>query len=236
MNVELHSRLMKASVLAAIFGGVALMWTASGALPGAARTSAAIGKFHRVAEPATVKNRPATFFFMSALFCPYCAAERWAIVEALGRFGTWNGLRPATSTGGIDGFTALPTYDFFHASYESPFVRFTHTDVADAAGRPLQHLSVAETNVVNRYDPHGGIPFLLIDGAFVQLDSGYSPGLLANKTFVQMRVAIRHETALGRTIEQEANVLSALICIGNGERPAKVCTAPAVRGLIALAR
>ncbi len=227
---------MKAPIFAAVFVGVAFTWVASSTPPATARTSATIGKFHRVAESLTVKSKRATFLFMSALFCPYCAAERWAIVEALRRFGSWNGLRPATSTGGIDGFVALPTYDFFHASYKSPFLRFTHTDVADAAGRPLQHLSVAETHAVNRYDPGGGIPFLLIDGAFVQLDSGYSPGLLSGKTFAQVQDAIRHRTALGRTIVHEANVLSALICVGDGEQPAKVCATPAVRRLTASVR
>jgi hypothetical protein len=197
---------------------------------------ASIGKFQRVASPTVRKSGPATFFFMSALFCPYCAAERWAIVESLQRFGSWSNLGPSKSTGGTDGFAALPTYDFLRASYTSRYVDFTARDIADAQGHPLQRLDAAQQTLVNRYDPKGGFPFLIIDGSYVQTDSGYPPGLLVDKTFAQVRSAIRRETPLGRAIKQEADLLTALLCIGDGDRPARVCGASPVRALVARAR
>ena len=49
-----------------------------------------LGKFMHVTDISI--NRPSgkcLVFFMGAEFCPFCAAERWAIVGALDRFGKW---------------------------------------------------------------------------------------------------------------------------------------------------
>jgi hypothetical protein len=220
-----------AIVLASVLGSLAV-----GTRDAWANSPASVGKFQRVATPVVHKNGQAPFFFMSALFCPYCAAERWAIVETLQRFGSWSNLEPSTSTSGIDSFAALPTYDFLHASYTSRFVDFTARDVADAQGHPLQKMDAAQQALVNRFDPKGGFPFLIIDGAYVQTDSGYPPGLLAHKTFAQVQSAIRHDTSLGRAIKQESDILTALLCIGDGNRPTGVCSAAAVRSLVLQAR
>ena len=35
---------------------------------------------------------------MGAEYCPYCAAERWSMIVALGRFGTFSGLQTMRSS------------------------------------------------------------------------------------------------------------------------------------------
>ncbi len=196
----------------------------------------AVGGFQRVAEPAVSRDKPASVFFMSALYCPFCAAERWALADALARFGSWSNLKPALSTGGVDGFSALPTYDFLHAHYTSRLVIFTAKDIADTDGRPLQTLTSQEKTAVDRYDPRGSIPFVIVDDAFVQLGSGYSPGLLVNKRFDEVRADSKRGTPVGEAIRHEADVLTALICLGDGGKPPNVCRAPAVEALGAQAR
>ncbi|HUX87500.1 MAG TPA: DUF929 family protein [Chloroflexota bacterium] len=193
----------------------------------------AIGNFQRVADPAVSPGQPVPVFFLSALYCPFCGAERWALVEALGRFGTWSNLNPSQSTAGVDGIAAVPTYDFVHARYTSRYVAFNARDVADAQGNPLQPLQPEERTLVNRYNPDGGIPFLLIDGAFAQVSSGYSPGLLAGKSFSQVKSDLTAKAADGQAIQHEADVISALICVTDGGQPQNVCDAPAVRALMA---
>ncbi|HUX85490.1 MAG TPA: DUF929 family protein [Chloroflexota bacterium] len=195
--------------------------------------SPAIGNFQRVADPAVTPGQPVPVFFLSALYCPFCGAERWALVDALGRFGTWSNLNPSQSTAGVDGIAAVPTYDFVHAHYNSRYAAFTPRDVADAQGNPLEPLQPEERTLVNRYDPDGGIPFLMIDGAFTQLSSGYSPGLLAGKSFAQVQGEVTSNTADGQAIHHEADVITALICEADGGQPRNVCDAPSVRALMA---
>jgi len=195
--------------------------------------SPAIGNFQRVADPAVTPGQPVPVFFLSALYCPFCGAERWALVDALGRFGTWSNLNPSQSTAGVDGIAAVPTYDFVHAHYTSHYVAFTPRDVADAQGNPLEPLQLGEQSLVNRFNPDGGIPFLLIDGAFAQLSSGYSPGLLAGKSFAQVQGEVTSHTADGQAIQHEADVITALICFADGRQPQNVCGTSTVQALVA---
>lgn len=171
-------------------------------------------------------------FFLSALYCPFCGAERWAIVDALGRFGTWQNLNPSQSTAGVDGIAAVPTYDFVHAAYTSSYVAFVARDAADAQGNPLQPLQPGERDLVNRYDREGGIPLLVVDGAFTQVSSGYSPGLLAGKSFEEIHAGLGGGSVAAVAIHHEADVLSALICYADGGQPRDVCAAPAVRAIV----
>ncbi len=196
-------------------------------VPGEA--AGAIGNFTRVAQPSVTPGRPVTVFLLSALYCPFCAAERWALVDALGRFGTWSSLAPAESTSGVEGFSAIPTYNFVHARYTSRWVAFTARDVQDAQGRPLQPLAPNEAALVNRFDPDGGIPFLLIAGAFAEHGSGYSPGLLVHKSFDQVRSDLAAGAPDGAAIRHEADIVTALICFADKDTPATACGTPAVR-------
>jgi hypothetical protein len=68
------------------------------------------GKFQVVSETPWQGDR-VRVFFLGAQFCPFCAAERWALVGALERFGTLTGYAPETHTPGMAGFQLVPTYD-----------------------------------------------------------------------------------------------------------------------------
>jgi thiol-disulfide isomerase/thioredoxin len=48
-----------------------------------------LGKFVEVSKDTIRRDGKLLVFFMGAEYCPYCAAERWAIVRALQRFGRW---------------------------------------------------------------------------------------------------------------------------------------------------
>jgi len=58
--------------------------------------------------------------YIGAEYCPYCAAERWALIVALGRFGTFSGLQTTTSSS-TDIYPNTPTFTFRGATYTSDF-------------------------------------------------------------------------------------------------------------------
>jgi thiol-disulfide isomerase/thioredoxin len=71
-------------------------------------------------------------FFLSAGFCPYCAAERWAIVEGLRKFGEWKELIENNHKANTnEKFLNIPTFDFSHFKYESSFVEFRGNKISD---------------------------------------------------------------------------------------------------------
>ena len=48
--------------------------------------------------PLSIKGKSPAMLYYGAEYCPYCAAERWGIVAALARFGTWSGLKITASS------------------------------------------------------------------------------------------------------------------------------------------
>ena len=70
---------------------------------------------------ATVNGGPPlpVVFFYGAEFAPYAAAERWPLILALSRFGTFNqlGLMQSSST---TAFANLSTFTFWKVSYVEP--------------------------------------------------------------------------------------------------------------------
>ena len=47
--------------------------------------------------PLTANGKP-EMLYMGAEYCPYCAAERWSMIVALSRFGTFSGLSTVHSS------------------------------------------------------------------------------------------------------------------------------------------
>src|SRR5438876_6623085 len=66
----------------------------------AAHPPAALGGFRHVATRPWLDHGKPVVLYVGAQYCPFCAAERWALVLALSRFGHWAGLRPMRSTAG----------------------------------------------------------------------------------------------------------------------------------------
>jgi hypothetical protein len=57
------------------------------------------------------------------------------------------------------------------------------------------------------------IPFLLIDGQFMQVGSGYSPQLVAGMDHVKIKADLENPASLsGNAIRTEREDISALIC------------------------
>ncbi len=193
-----------------------------------------LGGFQQVADQAVLVQGRLPVLFVSAQYCIFCAAERWALVDALDRFGTLSQISPSQSAI-VDGVNApIPTYDFTRAQFASPVVDFQHVDVADQNGNPLQQLSAAQQSMLDRYDPRGGIPFLDIGNTYVQVSSGYAPSLLQGLSFAQVQHALTDPAStVGQTIHLEGTRITALICKLASSAPQAVCQDPAVQADLA---
>jgi hypothetical protein len=189
-----------------------------------------LGGFQQVADQAVLVQGRLPVLFVSAQYCVFCAAERWALVDALERFGTLSQITSSQSAI-VDGVSApLPTYDLTQAQLASSVVDFQHVDVADQHGNALQQLTAAQQSRLDRYDPRGGIPFLDIGDAYVQVSSGYAPSLLQGLSFTQVKQDLADPTStVGQTIHQEGARITALICQLDSLAPQAVCQDPAVQ-------
>lgn len=178
-------------------------------------------------------RRPASgtrpyLLYVGAEFCPFCAAERWAIITALSRFGTFSGLSLITSSSS-DVFPNTPTFTFLNASYRSSYLTFTSREVEDRNQQALQTLTSQEAALDSRYNSGGYIPFILIDNRYYQVSSAYSPALLQGQTWSRIATGLRNPSdGTTKAILGEANIISAAICNSDGQRPATVCRSSGV--------
>jgi hypothetical protein len=190
--------------------------------------------------PVTSDGKPQVLY-IGAEYCPYCAAERWPLVVALSRFGTFSGLGLSTSSAS-DVFPSTPTFTFHGSTYASDLISFagveTNTNELTASGdgyEPMdtptaEQLRLMQTFNVPPYTSQAGsIPFLLIGNRFVVSGASYPPDILQGKTWQQIADALSDPTSpIAKQVLAAANMLTTSICELTGGEPSNVCTAPGV--------
>jgi hypothetical protein len=190
-------------------------------------------------SPLTSGGKPEVLY-IGAEYCPFCGAQRWAMIVALSRFGTFSGLSTVHSSS-IDVYPNTPTWTFYKSTYTSKYLTFspveTTTNVPDSKSSSgyvnLQTPTPAQEALWTKYTPGGSIPFIDIGGKYVQVGNlqPYGPQDLQGKSWDQVAAALRDPSS---TIAQgaigNANYMTAAICEATGNQPASACT-PTIKSL-----
>lgn len=194
-----------------------------------------------VKAPALTADGKPKMLYVGAEYCPFCAAQRWGVMVALSRFGTWSNLG-ATTSSASDVYPNTPTLSFHGAGYTSKYVTFagyeTQTNTAsNGQYAPLDTLPPADQQLLSTYDqpPYvasdaaGSIPFLDIAGQYIGSGASYSPQMLAGKTREQIASRLANPAdPIAQAVDGTANLITAAVCKTTGGQPANVCTAPGV--------
>lgn len=171
--------------------------------------------------------------YVGAEYCPFCAAERWGVVVALSRFGTFAHLGQ-TASSPSDAHPNTATLSFHGATYTSSSIAFVgkETESNQVQGKsyaPLDTLTAAQTAIVNKYGG-GGIPFIDIGGKYTVSGASYNPDVLQAKTHAQIAAALSDPTSpIARGVDGTANLVTAAICQSTSQQPATVCQAGGVQ-------
>ncbi|HEY3879299.1 MAG TPA: DUF929 family protein, partial [Trebonia sp.] len=183
--------------------------------------------------------------YIGAEYCPYCAAERWGMIVALSRFGTFKGLATIRSAerngaGTAEPFPLTATFTFVNASYTSKYLTFTSveelTNIPDKATggyTPLQTPTAAQQALIQKYDAanQGAIPFIDYGNKFMSVGASYNPGVLSGLSWTQIAGDLSTpSSAVAQGVLGTANYATAAICGLTGDQPATACT-PAVKAL-----
>ncbi|MBI4451021.1 DUF929 family protein [Candidatus Woesearchaeota archaeon] len=191
-----------------------------------------IGGFYKIRNDPVLQNDKPVVVFVGAEFCPFCATQRWSVVDALNRFGTFSGLDKASSSGNPDegSHSGIATYDWTKASYTSDYISFDSKEIADRDGTPLQELTAFEKQFVDRYNAAGSIPFLVVSGKYARTGPAFDPSNLQGKSFDEITAELSEgKTAVAQHVKQDADVIAALICSTTNNQPEKACNEPAVK-------
>jgi Domain of unknown function (DUF929) len=192
------------------------------------------------ATPLTADGKPRVLY-VGAEYCPFCAAERWAAVTALARFGTFSNLGETTSSH-ADIYPDTPTLTFHGATYSSQYLSFTgyeteSNQVQGTTYAPLDQLSTADQAVFAKYDfpPYsasssgGSIPFIDFGGQYLSQGASYSPQLLHGLTHAKVASEIGDpSTTLSKSVLGTANTFTAALCTLTHDQPQDVCSSPGV--------
>lgn len=168
--------------------------------------------------------------YVGSEYCPFCAAQRWALVVALSHFGNFSALS-ATQSSKTDQYPATQTFSFYGSRYTSPSLDFVpvelQTNQAVGGVYPtLQRLTPAQESVLKTFDsaPYtdqpGSIPFIDIGNRFVTVGASYSPAVLAGLSMSQIAAALSHpNSVIAQAIDGTANVLIRAISSATGAAP-----------------
>jgi hypothetical protein len=194
------------------------------------------------ATPLQQDGKPEVLY-VGAEYCPYCAAERWAVIVALSRFGNFGNLHTTRSATG-DVFPGTPTFTFYQSTYASQYLALSaveqYTNQPSGNGyTSLQSLSSSQQSVVDKYNKQpytpGGIPFVDFGNKYVFSGATYGPGVLANLDWQQIATKLSDpSTAQAQGILGSANLISAAVCQLTSQQPGDVCSSPGVQKASAL--
>jgi len=195
--------------------------------------SATPSAFKTISNTALTSNGKPEMLYIGAEYCPYCAAERWAIAVALSRFGTFTTQLRGIHSSSTDVYPHTPTITYYQAKYSSPYLVFTPVENENLTGAPLQNTTAEQGALWKQYDTTSsgstGYPFIDFGNKVVLTDPSYSPQVLAGMTWAQVAAALHNpNSAVAQGALGSANLITAAICKMTGGQPGNVCTASGV--------
>jgi Domain of unknown function (DUF929) len=169
--------------------------------------------------------------YVGAEFCPYCAAQRWALYVALSKFGTFSPDPGKIHSATLDG--NVPTMTFYGTTYSSPYFSFTplelYTNMPAANGNGYTQLQVPTQTQFNLFQSLGGGSYPFIDFAGKEYLSGsqYSYASMQNKAFATVAAQVgNNSTTIGADVNAGSYLLIKSICRSlSGHQPTAVCSA-----------
>jgi len=193
------------------------------------------------APTATSDGKP-VITYVGAEYCPYCAGERWAMVLALSRFGTFSNLS-TTHSASEDVLPDTQTFSFHGSTYTSPYLQFDPVELQtnQLAGNSYQTLDkptdaqnalMAKYDVAPYFKSNGAIPFVYFAGKYALSGASYDVSALQGKSATEIAAAMHDPTsAIAKGIVGTANAITASICAATGDQPASACATPAVKAI-----
>ncbi|HVA83125.1 MAG TPA: DUF929 family protein [Candidatus Aquilonibacter sp.] len=194
----------------------------------------------KITAPALALNGKPQILYIGAEYCPYCAAERWPMIIALSRFGTFSNLHFMTSSS-TDYAPSTPTFTFYNSSYQSSYISFTSVEtltnnLVNGTYPTLQTLSDSQSNIQSTFDSGGGIPFVDFANMSTLSGSTYAPTVLQGMNWTQIIAQLNNtNSTVSQSVLGSANLLTAQICKATNNTPASVCTQSYIKKIEAFA-
>ncbi len=207
-----------------------------------------VGLPSSLTPPTTIAGQPPSLtddglpavVYVGGEYCPYCALERWSLVVALSRFGTFAHLGQVISSSSTDVDPGLQSWSFHDSNYSSPYLTFDPAEITSAtptpAGNgytPLDSLSPLQKTAFDVFDAppyaRGGankaIPFVDVGNRYLTVGSSTSPSVLTGLSLDQIAADLSDPSSpVAQAIDGTANYLIGALCAVTGLAKPPVCT------------
>ncbi len=187
--------------------------------------------------PTLTANGHPEIIYVGAEYCPYCAAQRWSLVIALSRFGTFSNLHLMKSSH-TDSYPDTNTLTFYKATYTSKYIVFSPVEMQDRNGNTLQTPTAQQQQVFTTYDnsPYTqspqSYPFVDYGGYYITIGGAYLPTNLQGESWQTIAAGLGDPTNAGtQDIIGTANEMTAAICLMDKQQPGSVCQSPTIQSL-----
>lgn len=176
-----------------------------------------------ISAPALTADGKPRIVYLGAEYCPYCGGERWAMIMAFSKFGTFHNLKQLTSSASDDP-TSIPSFSFVGSTYTSNYVVFDTTEEQDVNRNPLQTPSQADAELAARYGGSGGIPFVDIGGKWVISGASFDVTPMQHLSHETVAQAIKTgSTKYAADIQSTAGAIISRLCNLTDGKPGNVC-------------
>jgi hypothetical protein len=220
-----------ATVLQEVIGVSQSTWTAIG-------TGGVTQPFTTISGATALKgsNGLPEVLYVGGEYCPNCAAERWAMLNALSRFGTFGNVSQIHSYEGN-----ISTFSFEGSQYSSQYVDFVPREIngntVDGSGNyvSLDSLTAGQQQILSQNDSAGSIPFLDVGNRFKVIGASYQYTILEDGSanplsWQDIASSLGNPSSpIAQNILGTANYLTAAICGVDGQAPASVCQVSAIQ-------
>ncbi len=175
--------------------------------------------------------------YIGGEFCPYCGAERWAMINALSRFGTFSNL---SQTQAYE--YNVPTFSFYGSKYSSQYVNFVPKEIkgntldsSQQAYVDLEKLTPAEQQNFQKYDSGQNFPFVNIGNLYTAVGASYDFTILLDSkgnalSWQTIASSLGNpKSTFAQGILGSANYMTAGICSLTNQQPGSVCNSAVIQ-------
>jgi hypothetical protein len=187
----------------------------------------------RVSPALSTASTNGVVSYVGAEYCPYCAIQRWALLVALSKFGTFTNLNHEVFSSSSDTYPHLASWSFIGAKYTSKYFRFEpvelNSDKHGSSGgyEPLEKMTAPQRVAYDKFNPQGDLPFVDFGNHYVTTGASSSPAALEGLSLSAIGSDLGNpKSPVALAIDGTANYFIASLCSMAQSNTPAICSTP----------
>jgi hypothetical protein len=169
--------------------------------------------------------------YVGAEYCPYCAIQRWGLLVALSKFGTFINLSHEIFSSSSDAYPHLASWSFVGVKYTSKYFRFEPVEltsdkpISGGGYEPLEKMTKPQRVSYDKFNLQGELPFVDFGNHYMALGASSSPSVLEGLSPSAIGQQLNNpKSPVALAVDGSANYFIAALCsMAQADAPA-ICS------------